>query len=156
MLDFAEGPRDDLAGWSGPAHGGTLGGDSLMKQAGGHLYEYESSNVKEEAITMAHEFGHCLLHASDEYANPAVPGRVLTNDHSIMANYYTQEGAGDVQGAPLPAPHRRGRQAVSRVHAQGRGNVIGRWLAGWAVIACLGSLGVGERRWHACDGRRHT
>jgi Domain of unknown function (DUF4157) len=77
-------------GYQITVHGGTPGGDSLMKQAGGNLYEYDSSNAKEEAITMAHEFGHCLLHASDEYANPAVPGRVLTNDHSIMANYYTQ------------------------------------------------------------------
>ena len=71
-------------------HGGTPGGDSLMKQAGGDLYEYDSSDAKEEAITMAHEFGHCLLHASDEYTNPAMPDRVLTDDHSIMANYYTQ------------------------------------------------------------------
>jgi len=81
---------DSDDGYKITVHGGTPGGDSLMKQAGGDLYEYDSSNAKEEAITMAHEFGHCLLHASDEYANPAVPGRVLTNDHSIMANYYSQ------------------------------------------------------------------
>jgi hypothetical protein len=41
-------------------------------------------------ITYAHEFGHAALGASDEYANPAMPDRVLTNDHSIMANYYQQ------------------------------------------------------------------
>jgi len=81
---------DTSDGYEITVHGGTPGGDSLMKQAGGNLYEYDSDDKKEEAITMAHEFGHCLLHASDEYANPNVPGRVLTNDHSIMANYYTQ------------------------------------------------------------------
>ena len=68
-----------------------------MKQAGGDLYEYDSSDAKEEAITMAHEFGHCLLHA------------------------------------------------VSRVHTQGRGDVSRRGLAGWAMMACLSSLGVGCR-----------
>jgi hypothetical protein len=81
---------DSSDGYTITVHGGTPGGDSLMAQAGGNVYEYDSSDAKEEAITMAHEFGHCLLHASDEYANPAVPGRVLTDDHSIMANYYTQ------------------------------------------------------------------
>ena len=82
---------DNDDGYEIQVHGGTDdNGDSAMKQSGGNLYEYDASGAKEEAITMAHEFGHCLLHASDEYANPNVPGRVVTNDHSIMANYYTQ------------------------------------------------------------------
>jgi hypothetical protein len=72
------------------AHGGTPGGDSAMAQAGGNVYEYADATTLEEPITFAHEFGHAVLGASDEYANPSVPGRVLTNDHSIMANYYAQ------------------------------------------------------------------
>jgi len=61
-----------------------------MTQAGGDVYETASDGTKELPITYAHEFGHAALGASDEYANPAMPDRVLTNDHSIMANYYQQ------------------------------------------------------------------
>lgn len=78
------------SGYTIEAHGGTPGGDSAMTQGGGKVFEFDSSNAAELPITYAHEFGHCMLGASDEYANPAVPGRVLTNDHSIMANYYAQ------------------------------------------------------------------
>ena len=78
------------SGYPIQAHGGTPGGDSAMAQAGGNLYEYASATDIEEAITFAHEFGHALLGVSDEYANPTMPGRVLTEDHSIMANYYAQ------------------------------------------------------------------
>jgi hypothetical protein len=77
-------------GYSIEAHGGLPGGDSFMTQAGGKIFEKQSSGSAENDITYAHEFGHAMLGASDEYVNPAVPGRVLTNDHSIMANYYTQ------------------------------------------------------------------
>jgi hypothetical protein len=77
-------------GYSIDVHGGAPGGDSAMAQAGGNIFEIQSDGTAEEAITYAHEFGHAMLGVSDEYANPAIPGRVLTNDHSIMANYYTQ------------------------------------------------------------------
>jgi hypothetical protein len=77
-------------GYTIGAVGGKPGGDSAMSTTGGKVYEYTSTGDLEEAITFAHEFGHAILGASDEYTNPAVPGRVLTNDHSIMANYYTQ------------------------------------------------------------------
>ena len=77
-------------GYSIEAIGGTPGGDSFMSQTGGKVFEIQADGTAEEGITYAHEFGHALLGASDEYANPAVPGRVLTNDHSIMANYYAQ------------------------------------------------------------------
>jgi hypothetical protein len=77
-------------GYSIDAFGGTPGGDSAMSTTGGKIYEYTSDDTPEEDITFAHEFGHAILGASDEYANPAVPNRVLSNDHSIMANYYTQ------------------------------------------------------------------
>ena len=71
-------------------HGGAPGGDSAMAAAGGNVYELEGSGAPEIDITYAHEFGHAALGVSDEYSNPAIPGRVLTNDHSIMANYYAQ------------------------------------------------------------------
>jgi hypothetical protein len=70
----------------GKQHGG-----SEMTTDGGKLFELgQASETELPAITAAHEFGHALLGASDEYANPKVPGRTLTNDHSIMANYYAQ------------------------------------------------------------------
>jgi hypothetical protein len=78
------------SGYSIDVIGGAPGGDSAMAQAGGKVYEIQSDGTAEEAITYAHEFGHAMLGVSDEYANPAMPGRVLTNDHSIMANYYAQ------------------------------------------------------------------
>jgi hypothetical protein len=78
------------SGYTIRAHGGPPGAGSQMTESGGDVYEYDGNSNLEEAITYAHEFGHAILGASDEYANPAVPGRVLTNDHSIMANYYAQ------------------------------------------------------------------
>ncbi|HEY7071930.1 MAG TPA: hypothetical protein VH479_17525 [Acidimicrobiales bacterium] len=81
---------DYATGYTIQAHGGAPGGRSAMAQAGGNVYEQQTDGTKEIPITFAHEFGHAALGASDEYANPAVPGRVLTNDHSIMANYYQQ------------------------------------------------------------------
>jgi hypothetical protein len=78
------------SGYEIKTHGGTPGGDSAMRASGGDIYEIQSDGTPEDAITYAHEFGHAALGVSDEYANPAVPGRILTNDHSIMANYYAQ------------------------------------------------------------------
>jgi hypothetical protein len=78
------------SGYKIGAHGGTPGGGSAMSQSGGNVYEYDDNDDAERDITYAHEFGHAILGASDEYTNPAMPDRVLTNDHSIMANYYTQ------------------------------------------------------------------
>ena len=73
---------------------GNQHGRSGMTRAGGMLYELGQDNeTKLPPITVAHEFGHCLLGMSDEYVNPSVPGRTLTDDHSIMADY-------DEQGAP--------------------------------------------------------
>lgn len=78
------------SGYTIRAHGGKPGSGSAMAEAGGDVYEYRADDTLEEGITYAHEFGHAILGASDEYANPAMPDRVLTNDHSIMANYFTQ------------------------------------------------------------------
>jgi hypothetical protein len=81
---------DDSDGHTINVHGGQPGGDSQMTQDGGEIFELQTDGTAEEPITFAHEFGHAMLGVSDEYANPAIPGRVLTNDHSIMANYYAQ------------------------------------------------------------------
>ncbi|MDX6410676.1 MAG: hypothetical protein QOE91_192, partial [Gaiellaceae bacterium] len=81
---------DDASGHPVNCHGG-VHGRSEMTTTGGELYELgQSTETTLPAVTIAHEFGHAMLGASDEYANPAVPARVLTSDHSIMANYYTE------------------------------------------------------------------
>jgi len=84
--------------------GGTHG-RSAMSSTGGDLYELgQATESALPAITSAHEFGHALLGASDEYANPAVPARVLTSDHSIMANFYS-EGVAQAQFKPRHFQH---------------------------------------------------
>ena len=81
---------DDASGHPVNCHGG-VHGRSQMTTTNGDLYELGQSNETTlPNVTIAHEFGHALMGASDEYANPAVPARVLTSDHSIMANYYTE------------------------------------------------------------------
>jgi hypothetical protein len=79
----------DNTGYKIDVFGGTQGGCS-MAQAGGKIYEQTVTGAPQDQVTVAHEFGHALLGQSDEYANPAVPGRVISNDHSIMGNYKTQ------------------------------------------------------------------
>ena len=79
----------DSAGYKINVYGGSKGGCS-MAQAGGTIYEQTVAGAPQDPVTIAHEFGHALLGQSDEYANPAVPGRVISNDHSIMGNYKTQ------------------------------------------------------------------
>ncbi len=81
---------DKTGGYPINVWGGTHGTTS-MATAGGNIYALGlPSETALPFITPAHEFGHALLGASDEYANPAMPHRVLTNDHSIMANFYQQ------------------------------------------------------------------
>jgi uncharacterized protein DUF4157 len=79
----------DSSGYRISVYGGTNGGCS-MAQAGGTIYEQTVTGAPQDPVTIAHEFGHALLGQSDEYANPAVPGRVISNDHSMMGNYKTQ------------------------------------------------------------------
>lgn len=83
LYDYAKGYKIEV-------HGGKPGSSSSMSQSGGNFYEYYADGDPIYDATFAHEFGHAILGASDEYANPKLPGRVLTNDHSIMANYYSQ------------------------------------------------------------------
>ena len=81
---------DDSSGQTVNCHGATHG-RSQMTTSGGDLYELgQATETTLPDVAVAHEFGHALLGASDEYANPAVPGRVLTSDHSILANYYAE------------------------------------------------------------------
>ena len=81
---------DDTSGHPVNCHGG-VHGRSQMTTTNGDLYELgQSTETTLPNVTIAHEFGHALMGASDEYANPAVPARVLTSDHSIMADYYTE------------------------------------------------------------------
>ena len=82
LYDIDDGYKIDV-------YGGTRGGCS-MAQAGGKIYEQTVAGAPQDPVTIAHEFGHALLGQSDEYANPAVPDRVISNDHSIMGNYKTQ------------------------------------------------------------------
>lgn len=79
----------DYTGYKIDVFGGTKGGCS-MSQSGGKIYEQTVAGAPQDLVTVAHEFGHALLGQSDEYANPAVPDRVISNDHSIMGNYKAQ------------------------------------------------------------------
>lgn len=84
---------DDPSGYKIDCFGGQHG-RSQMTQGGGQLFELgQASETDLPAVTAAHEFGHALLGASDEYANPAVPARTISNDHSIMGDYYAQGAA---------------------------------------------------------------
>ncbi len=80
---------DHTGGYKIDVFGGTKGG-CAMGQAGGKIYEQTVAGAPQDTVTIAHEFGHALLGQSDEYANAALPGRVISNDHSIMGNYKTQ------------------------------------------------------------------
>jgi hypothetical protein len=78
------------APYSVTLHGGAHG-SSAMSTAGGDIFELgQATETSIPDITLAHEGSHMVLGASDEYANASLPARVLTNDHSLMANYYTQ------------------------------------------------------------------
>lgn len=81
---------DDPSGYKIDSFGGQHG-RSQMTQGGGQLFELgQDSETELPAVTSAHEFGHALLGASDEYTNAAVPGRTISNDHSIMGDFYSQ------------------------------------------------------------------
>lgn len=69
---------------------GDANGGCSMGSAGGTIYQRTTSGAPQDPVTVAHEFGHALLGQSDEYANPAVPHRTISNDHSIMGNYKVQ------------------------------------------------------------------
>jgi hypothetical protein len=81
---------DDDAGYEIQCWGNTHG-RGAMSTAGGNLYELgQASETAMPAVYAAHEFGHALLGVSDEYANSAVPARPISNDHSIMGDFYSQ------------------------------------------------------------------
>lgn len=81
---------DDSSGVPVKCYGATHG-RSAMQSGAGDLYELGQANeTTVPPVGLAHEFGHALLGQSDEYANPAMPHRVLTNDNSIMGDFYSQ------------------------------------------------------------------
>lgn len=76
---------------------GATHGRGAMATAGGNLYEFGQANeTVMPPVYAAHEFGHALLGVSDEYANAAVPRRPISNDHSIMGDFYSQ-GTGQAE-----------------------------------------------------------
>ncbi len=82
--------HNSSADYSVELNGGEAG-TSYMSSSGGEIYELgQPGEGMIPDITLAHEGSHMVLGASDEYANARVPARVLTDDHSLMANYYVQ------------------------------------------------------------------
>ena len=82
-------------------HGG-VGGRSGVTQAGGDYYERgQGSETSLPDVTIGHEGAHMVLGASDEYANASIPGRVISNDNSLMGNFYTQ----GIAAAEIKARH---------------------------------------------------
>ena len=78
------------AGYVVTLHGGEHG-RSAMTGGGGNIYELgQATETSVPDIVLAHESAHMILGASDEYANPSVPGRVVTSDNSLMGNFYSQ------------------------------------------------------------------
>jgi len=81
---------DDASGYEINCWGNTHG-RGAMATGGGNLYELGQANeTKMPAVYAAHEFGHALLGVSDEYANAAVKDRKISNDNSIMGDFYAQ------------------------------------------------------------------
>ena len=71
-------------------HGGTHGRSSVS-ESGGNIYELgQATEILVPDITLAHESAHMVLGASDEYANAAVPARVIYTDNSLMGNFYIE------------------------------------------------------------------
>jgi hypothetical protein len=82
-------------------HGG-VHGRSGVTESGGDIYELgQVTETSVPDIVLAHECGHLMLGASDEYANASMPGRVLHTDHSLMGNFYNE----GVAGAELKVRH---------------------------------------------------
>lgn len=71
-------------------HGGQSGRSAMTASAGDVFEKGQGAETSVPDIVLAHESGHMVLGASDEYANASVPGRAITNDHSLMGNFYNQ------------------------------------------------------------------
>jgi len=93
--------EDDANGFTAQCHGGEHGKSEVKYKPGkggaapdlwANLYELGQTGEKGlPDVTIAHEMGHAVLGASDEYANAAAPrNRFISKDHSIMGDYYTQ------------------------------------------------------------------
>jgi hypothetical protein len=68
-------------------HGGEHGRSSMSEDEG-TVYELgQSSDASVPEVELAHESGHMILGASDEYANFKVRGRIPLTDNSLMGDY---------------------------------------------------------------------
>ncbi|MDQ7024010.1 MAG: hypothetical protein Q9P01_20940 [Anaerolineae bacterium] len=93
--------NDSSANYPMHMHGG-LSGRSAVNESEGNIYELgQASQASIDDITLAHESAHMVLGASDEYANASVSGRVVSDDNSLLGNYYTQ----GVDEAEIKARH---------------------------------------------------
>jgi hypothetical protein len=71
-------------------HGGAHGRSGVNENEG-NIYELgQATETSIPDITLAHEAAHMILGVSDEYENASIPGRVITDDHSLMGNFYAQ------------------------------------------------------------------
>lgn len=92
---------DDSADYPMHLHGGAHGRSGVDENEG-NIYELgQAGETSVPDITLAHESAHMMLGASDEYANSSVPGRVVTTDHSLMGDFYTQ----GIAAAEIKARH---------------------------------------------------
>jgi len=79
---------DDPSGYRIRLIGGQHG-TSSMGTGGGQVYQLGLPNEStQQPQTVAHELGHALLGANDEYASASDPQRPVYTDDSIMGNYY--------------------------------------------------------------------
>jgi hypothetical protein len=82
-------------------HGGESGRSGVDEDEGNIFEKGQGSETSVPDITLAHESAHMMLGASDEYANAKIPHRVVTNDHSLMGDFYTQ----GIAAAEIKARH---------------------------------------------------
>jgi hypothetical protein len=78
-------------------------GRSSMTDTNGKLYaDGQAGDNGIMDVTLAHEFGHLILGASDEYEDAEVEGRVATTDDSLMGHYRNQGPWPTPSGAATP------------------------------------------------------
>jgi hypothetical protein len=105
-------------------HSGT--GRSSMLDDDGNLYcagqPQDGGAIMD--VTLAHEFGHMVLGASDEYADADVPARVPSTDNSLMGHYRDQGPYPTPAGAPTPGTELKARNFQFLVKE------VGEWFPG--------------------------
>ncbi len=81
---------DFPSGYTIRMHGGLPGSNSSAGSKEANFYEkYDpKKDIDTKFIVFAHEFGHCLLGQTDEYASKADPNRPVYKDDSMMGNFW--------------------------------------------------------------------